>query len=126
MKVRYIKETNPSLTKGLKYKVISESERYYLIKDNYGDEEKKRKKSFEVLPSKKLKVGDVLLAKDINDWCEIGENYYHNEWGRTWFWITGDRKIEAIEMKDGHKAFYVSGNADMWIRAKGYRKFCKR
>ena len=126
MKVRYISETADDLTKGKKYKVIGGSENRYMIKDDNGNEVIRFKTRFELVPSKQLKVGDVLLAKDINDWCEIGENYYHNEWGRTWFWITGDRKIEAIEMKDGHKAFYVSGNADMWIRAKGYRKFCKR
>ena len=126
MKVRYIKETNPSLTKGLKYKVISESERYYLIKDNYGDEAKKRKKSFEVVPSKKLKVGDVLLAKDLQDWCEKETNEYKDEWKAADVdWMT-DRKIEAIEMKDGHKVFLVSNTHDIWIRAKGYRKFCKR
>jgi len=87
MKVRYIKETNPSLTKGRKYKVISECERYYLIKDNDGDEEKKRKERFEVVETnndrdagrKKIENGVIIrvtVPKElIKDFKQLVKNW---------------------------------------------------
>jgi len=126
MKVRCIEVTDPYLTKSRKYKVISECERYYIIKDDVGDEVSALKLRFEEVPSKKLKVGGVLLAKDLTDWCSAGENYHYSEWRTSTGYFSGDRTIEEIEVKDGHKAFLVSDTAGAWIRAKGYRKFCER
>jgi len=86
-----------------------------------------KEECFDVVESKQLKVGDVLLAKDLDDWCQAGENYYFaGNWIVSGGFFRGDRTIEAIGIKDGHKAFLVSNTNDAWIKAKGYRKFCKR
>jgi len=127
MKVRYISETADDLTKGKKYNVIGGIAKYYMIKDDNGNEVIRFKTRFEIIPSKQLKVGDVLLGKDLQDWCEAGENFYTGNWRALESGdFIGDRTIEAIDIKDGHKAFLVSGTSGAWIRAKGYRKFCKR
>ena len=130
MKVRFIEETADDLTKGKKYKVIGGIAKYYMIKDDNGNKVIRFKTRFEVVKSKKLKVGDVLLETDLNKWCKTGENWFRTDnhsWERLDFnAFLGDRTIEKIEVKDGHKAFLVSGTLEVWIRAKGYRKFCKR
>jgi len=129
MKVRYIEETGHCLTNGKSYKVLREYDNRYKIKDDDGDEISGLKNCFKTIPSKQLKVGDVLLAKDLTDWCSAGENRYAEpvQWCLLTFNVfSGDRTIEKIEIKDGHKVFLVSGNIDVWIRAKGYRKFCER
>jgi len=125
MKVKYISETADDLTKGKKYKVIGGSENRYMIKDDNGNEVIRFKTRFELVPSKKLKVGDVLLANDLTDWCKSGENRYSDKWNVSKGGFADDRTIEAIEVKDGHKAFLVSGTSDVWIRAKGFRKFAE-
>ena len=75
------------------------------------------------------KVGDALLAKDLDDWCKVGENWFGTDkyiWEQLDFNIfKGNRTIETIDLKDGVKAFLVSGTIDVWIRAKGFRKFCE-
>jgi len=129
MKVRYIINTIGWLTKGRKYKVINSSEHYYVILDDEGYEVTKYKEHFEVVETKQLKVGDVLTAKDLNEWCEAGENFFLSEWkvSEGCPITVGNRTIEEVAIKDGHKAFLVSGSRtfDVWIRAKGFRKFCK-
>jgi len=126
MKVRYIKETNFCLTKDKAYKVLREYDDRYKIKDDEGDVIRGLKRGFKVVKSKQLKVGDTLLAKDLNDWCVTEPNQYRGGWRTVEIdWVT-DRTIEAIEIKDGHKAFILSGTHLIWVRAKGYRKFCKR
>jgi len=126
MKVRYIEETGHCLTNGKSYKVLREYDNRYKIKDDDGDEISGLKNCFKTIPSKQLKVGDVLLVKDLTDWCEVGKNYYAGEWQVSSGIFYHDRTIDKIEIKDGHKAFLVSGTANVWIRAKGYRKFCER
>ena len=126
MKVRYLEAKNSGLTKGKKYKSLGETDYCYVIKNDYGDEVNRGKERFEVVKSKQLKVGDVLLAKNLTDWCSAGENYHYSEWRTSTGYFSGDRTIEEIEVKDGHKAFLVSDTAGAWIRAKGYRKFCER
>jgi len=129
MKVRYKGETTIFLTKGKKYKVISECNNHYLILDDEGDKVTKYKERFEVVKSKQLRVGDILLAKHLSEWCNAGENFFLSEWKVSEWWpiTVGNRTIEEIGIKDGHKAFLVSGSRtfDVWIRAKGFRKFCK-
>jgi len=126
MKVRFIEKTDKNFTLNKKYYVICKDEKYYEIIDNLGNKIIVLKHRFKVVNSKKLKVGDQLLAIDLQDWCRKELNEYKDEW-RTLavIWLS-NRTIEEIEIKDGHKAFLVSGTSDIWIRAKGYRKFCKR
>jgi len=125
MKVRFKEATTSRLTKGKKYRVRSKWTNYYLIIDDEGNESKIYKECFDVVESKQLKVGDVLLAKDLDDWCQAGENYYIGVWVNSSCFLR-NRIIEAIGIKDGHKAFRVSGTNNFWIKAKGFRKFCKR
>jgi len=126
MKVRFIEETYSYLTKGRKYKVISESKKWYLIKNNEGNKLQCFKKSFEIIPSKQLKVGDRLSEKNLNDWCKVDQNEYRYVWQTLVIAFIGDRKIKAIEIKNGFKAFLISNTNDVyWIKAKGFRKFCK-
>ena len=83
-------------------------------------------KDLEKTPSKKLKVGDVLLAEDLNEWCAVDGNFYSGKWSESLAGFVGDRTIEAIEIIDGVEYFLVSGTIYVYIRAKGFRKFCKR
>jgi len=125
MKVRFIEETAKFLTRGGEYKVISKSKKYYVIKNDKGDQCDYFKSRFEIIPSKQLKVGDVLLPKDLNDWCVAGENFYTGNWRASGGYFSGNRTIKAVDLKDGHKALLVSGTSGAWIRAKGFIKFCK-
>jgi len=59
MKVRFIEETADDLTKGKNYKVISESEKGYVIKDDEGDKISALKHHFEIVASKQLKETQV-------------------------------------------------------------------
>ena len=54
MKVRFIEETKSDLTNKEEYEVISESKKYYFIKNDEGDEAYYLKKRFEKFKSKKL------------------------------------------------------------------------
>jgi len=126
MRVRYIEETTSRLTKGKKYQVLSEINKCYRLINDNGDTSNYLKHSFEIVKSKQLKVGDALLAKDLKDWCKAGENYYLEIWRISIGDYFGNRTIQAIEIKDGHKAFLISNKSNVWIKAKGYRKFCKR
>jgi len=126
MKVRYIGDTDELLTKGKKYKVLADMYNSYQLIDNNGYTNNYSKNYFEIVKSKQLKVGDVLLAKDLNDWCKAGKNYYTGVWGNSIGSFFGDRTIKEIEIKDGHKAFLISNTNGAWIKAKGFRKFCKR
>jgi len=49
MKVRFIEETDNDLTKDKKYKVLADSEKYYLIKTDNGHEAARFKTRFEVV-----------------------------------------------------------------------------
>jgi len=126
MKVRFKEQTNETLTKWKEYKVLETIRNCYLVINDKGNYSFHLKHVFEIVKSKQLKVGDVLLAKNLDDWCEAGDNYYFSKWCDSGGVFIGDRTIEKIEMKDGHKAFLVSDTAGAWIRAKGFRKFCKR
>jgi len=126
MKVRFINKTNFCLTEGKSYKVLSRSKKFYIIKDNNGNKVHRFKHVFEIIPSKQLKVGDRLSEKNLNDWCKVDQNEYRDVWQTLVIAFIGDRKIKAIDIKDGFKAFLVSGTLGVWIRAKGYRKFCER
>lgn len=71
-------------------------------------------------------VGSPLLKAHLIAWSCAGQNMYNmdpNKWtvDRTPF--SSDRIIEKIEQKKDVWAFLVSGTADLWIRADGYREF---
>ena len=126
MKVRFKEQTNETLTKWKEYKVLETIRNCYLVINDKGNYSFHLKHVFEIVKSKQLKVGDVLLFKDIDDWCEAGDNFFRDKWSVSARGFLYDRTIEAIEIKDGHKAFILSGTHLIWVRAKGYRKFCKR
>jgi len=52
MKVRYISETADDLTKGKKYHVIGGIAKYYMIKDDNGNEVIRFKTRFEIVKPK--------------------------------------------------------------------------
>jgi len=76
--------------------------------------------------SKQLKIGDTLLVKDVNDWCREKKNEFLVRWGiADCPFAENELTISDIQIKDGHKAFLIC-NSHHWIRAKGFRKFCKK
>jgi len=76
--------------------------------------------------SKQLKIGDTLLVKDVNDWCREKNNEFLVRWGiAEGPFAENELTISDIQIKDGHKAFLIC-NSHHWIRAKGFRKFCKK
>jgi len=125
MKVIFKEPTSENLTQWKKYKVISQFGNSYLLVNDKNKNGFYLKKRFDIVPSKKLKVGDLLLAKDLSDWSVVSENYFFDKWvkGR---YFGGNRTIEKIDVKNGHKAFLVSNTIDVWVKYKGYRKFCER
>ena len=74
-----------------------------------------------------LKIGDNLPQDVINSWAKENNNYYPKSEDK-WFQGFGsdfisDRTIQGFEMLDGQLGFLVSGTADVYLKAEGFKEF---
>lgn len=78
-----------------------------------------------------LKVGDHLPVNIIREWSGLGENSItensfnidNQNWHKNNGHFTGDRKIESFKEVDGHIGFLVSGTANVYLKAEGFKEF---
>jgi hypothetical protein len=75
-----------------------------------------------------LKIGDNLPADVISSWGKGNNNYYAatpiGKWveGKSSDFF-GDRTIQGFEMLDGQLGFLISGTANVYLKAEGFKEF---
>lgn len=72
-----------------------------------------------------LKVGDKLDKKVINAWSEKNVNYYNTSWKQLTSHFQGNRTILSFKVLDGIVGFEVSGAAEIYLKAEGFKEFAE-
>lgn len=107
------------LTNGKEYTIVGERGQFYDVINDQGKEAGMYKTRFAeiqtISDTKGWKVGDILEANMLNDGKKSFHGY-NNRWElRGGSCFHGDRKVEAMEIRDGQLAIRISGTADLWV-----------
>ena len=77
----------------------------------------------EIIEYAGLRIGDNLPRNIICDWGEVGINRYSKGWMQQRGMFVSDRYIKAFKELDGIVGFLVSGTADVYLKADGFKEF---